>query len=100
MGSVPGVKIATGNSGGRYRGRDDVLLIQMDQPSVVAGVFTKSETAAAPVLWCRRALAGGLVRSIVVNAGNANAFTGSAGDRLVEATVFAASQMAPDPTPP
>ena len=97
---VPGVKIATGNSGGRYRGRDDVLFIQMDEPSAVAGVFTQSQTAAAPVLWCRRALEKGLARSIVVNAGNANAFTGSAGDRLVEATVFAATQMAPDPTPP
>ena len=102
---IDGVRIATGNSGGRYRGRDDVLLIELERSCPVAGVFTTSQTAAAPVLWCRKALAGGLARSFVVNAGNANAFTGDAGERLVEATVYAAAQLAtkqgePEPVPP
>lgn len=101
MAPIVGVRIATGNSGGRYRGRDDVLLIQLDDPCPIAGVFTTSQTAAAPVLWCRKALAGGVARSVVVNAGNANAFTGDAGERLVEATVYAAAQLATrDPSDP
>jgi glutamate N-acetyltransferase / amino-acid N-acetyltransferase len=92
--AIDGLRFATGNTGGRYRGRDDLLFAQLDEACPVAGVFTTSQTAAPPVLWCRKALEGGLMRSLVVNAGNANAFTGEAGDRVVEATVYAASQMA------
>lgn len=93
LGPIAGVKLATGNTGGRYRGRDDFLLVETDSACPVAGVFTTSQTAAPSVLWCRRALAqGGLFRSLVVNAGNANAFTGEAGDRLVETTVAAAAE--------
>ncbi len=94
MAPVEGVRIATGNSGGRYRGRDDLLMVVLDNACPVAGVFTTSHTAAAPVLWCRKALRGGKASAFVVNAGNANAFTGDAGDRLVEATVYAAAQQA------
>ena len=94
MAPVAGVRIGTTNSGGRYRGRDDLLMIVLDRACPVAGVFTTSHTAAAPVLWCRKALRGGKASAFVINAGNANAFTGEAGDRLVEATVYAAAQKA------
>ncbi len=89
MPAVPGARLATGRSGIRYKGRDDVLLALFDPGTTVAGVFTRSSTSAAPVTWCRKALAGGQARALVVNAGNANAFTGPAGMAAVKATVNA-----------
>ncbi|MGH6720261.1 MAG: bifunctional glutamate N-acetyltransferase/amino-acid acetyltransferase ArgJ [Alphaproteobacteria bacterium] len=85
------MRLATGASGMRYRGRDDVLLAVFDPGTTVAGVFTRSSTAGAPVLWCRKALAGGAARAFVVNAGNANTFTGRAGMTAVRATAEAAA---------
>jgi glutamate N-acetyltransferase/amino-acid N-acetyltransferase len=92
MPAVRGARFATGASGIRYKGRDDVLLALFDPGTTVAGVFTRSSTAAAPVLWCRQALKGGKARAFVVNAGNANAFTGAAGMAAVKATVAAAAK--------
>ncbi len=90
MPRLAGVRLAAAACGVRYAGRDDVCLIEMAPGTAVAGVLTQSRTASAPVLWCRRALKGGRVRAIVVNSGNANAFTGSLGlasvQRVVETT--------------
>ncbi len=68
-------------------------MIELAAGSSVAGVLTRSETAAAPVDWCREALAGGRARALVVNAGNANAFTGRAGKGSVDRTVEATRQL-------
>lgn len=76
---VPGLKIATGNSGTRYKGRDDLTLVVFPVGTSVAGVFTKSKCPSAPVDWSRAALSGGTARALLVNAGNANAFTGAIG---------------------
>ena len=87
---VPGVRMAAGACGVRYKGRADVALFEFLPGTTVAGVLTRSKTAGAPVAWCRKALAGGKARALLVNAGNANAFTGGAGEdsvtRSVEAT--------------
>ncbi|WP_448190254.1 bifunctional glutamate N-acetyltransferase/amino-acid acetyltransferase ArgJ [Azospirillum sp. sgz301742] len=91
---IPGVRFATTNSGIRYKGRDDVMLAVLDAGTTVAGVLTRSKTASAPVEWCRMALPHGQARAVVVNAGNANAFTGKAGDATVQATVRAAEAVA------
>lgn len=88
---LAGVRLATGNSGLRYKGRDDLLIMEFVPGTKVAGVFTLSATRAAPVDWCRTVLPGGQARALVVNAGNANAFTGSAGAAFVEGTVNAAA---------
>jgi len=90
---VYGVRLATRACGLRYVGRDDVLFVEMDEGTTVAGVFTRSTTAAPPVDWCRNALAGGQGRALVVNAGNANAFTGEEGLRTVERSVRAAAEL-------
>ena len=66
-------------AGIRYAQRTDVLLAVLAPGTQVAGVFTKSKTASAPVIWCREKLKGGSARALVVNSGNANAFTGKAG---------------------
>jgi glutamate N-acetyltransferase/amino-acid N-acetyltransferase len=89
---VNGVSIATMNSGIRYKGRDDVMLMVFDKGTVMAGVVTKSKTRSAPVEHCVSALkGGGHARALIVNAGNANAFTGRAGDLVVKETVKAAT---------
>ena len=86
--SVAGVRLAVAAAGIRHMGRDDVMLAEMPPGSTVAGVFTRSLCTAAPVDWCRHALAAssGRGRAIIVNSGNANAFTGAAGYRVAEHT--------------
>ncbi len=86
---IGGVRVATRACGVRYKGRTDVLLVALDDDTQVAGVFTKSLTASAPVEWCRKSLPGGLANGLVVNSGNANAFTGRLGDEAVEQVVEA-----------
>ena len=95
MPPVAGVRLATGAAGVKDRGRDDVVLAELASGTTVAGTFTRSRTASAPVEWCRKALAGGVARALVVNAGNANAFTGRAGVRAVERTVAATADVFP-----
>jgi glutamate N-acetyltransferase/amino-acid N-acetyltransferase len=76
---IAGVRLATAEAGIRYKNRTDVLLVVMDKGTAVAGVFTKSKCPSAPVEWCRAKLKGGKARALVVNSGNANAFTGRTG---------------------
>jgi len=88
---IGGVRFATVEAGIRYKGRDDLLLAELAPGTAVAGALTRSLTASAPVDWCREALKGGRARAIVVNSGNANAFTGRLGAAAVEHTVRAAA---------
>src|SRR5438874_12601832 len=76
---IAGVRLATAAAGIRYKGRTDVLLAVLDKGTAVAGVFTKSKCPSAPVEWCRAKLTAGQARALVVNSGNANAFTGKTG---------------------
>lgn len=76
---LAGVRLSTGAAGVRYKDRSDVLLAVLSPGTQVAGVFTKSKTASAPVDWCKTNLKSGGARALVVNSGNANAFTGKAG---------------------
>ncbi|MFW6076608.1 MAG: bifunctional glutamate N-acetyltransferase/amino-acid acetyltransferase ArgJ [Hyphomicrobiales bacterium] len=89
---VAGVKLAAAQVGLRYKGRPDLMLALVEPGATVAGVFTRSRTRSAPVDWCRANLVHGTARAIVVNAGNANAFTGKAGWRAVTATAMAAAR--------
>jgi glutamate N-acetyltransferase / amino-acid N-acetyltransferase len=79
MPDIAGVRLATGAAGIRYKGRTDVLLALFDPGTTVAGVFTRSKCPSAPVDWCRAQLKSGRARALVVNSGNANAFTGKNG---------------------
>ena len=87
---IAGVTLAAAACGIRYKGRDDVCLFELAPGTTVAGVLTRSKTASAPVLWCRKSLPRGRARAVVINSGNANAFTGGVGlasvDRVVRAT--------------
>ena len=96
---VAGVRLAACACGVRYKDRTDVCLMAFDAGTSVAGVFTRSLTASAPVERCRKHLKGGKARAILVNSGNANAFTGKLGTASVDRTVKAvASQLGCKPT--
>ena len=90
---IRGVRLATGETGIRYKSRPDVLLAVMDPGTTVAGCFTKSKSRSAPVDWCVESLAVGSARAVVINAGNANAFTGKAGVATVKAVASAAARL-------
>lgn len=82
--SVEGVRMATAQAGIKYAGRTDVVLMAFDEGTCVAGTFTKSACASAPVDWCKGILVNGNARALLVNSGNANAFTGVKGRASVE----------------
>src|SRR3979409_1092169 len=89
---IAGVKLATAAAGIRYKGRTDVLLAIMDKGTNVAGVFTKSKCPAAAVECCRAKRSGGHARALVVNSGNANAFTGKTGRQSTALTASIAAK--------
>ncbi|MGO4684382.1 bifunctional glutamate N-acetyltransferase/amino-acid acetyltransferase ArgJ [Hyphomicrobium sp. 2TAF46] len=91
---IDGVAFATAEAGIRYKNRTDLLLAVLDEGTSVAGVLTQSKTASAPVLACRKHLKKGEARALVVNSGNANAFTGKKGSDAVDITVAHAAQAA------
>ncbi|MGJ3259561.1 MAG: bifunctional glutamate N-acetyltransferase/amino-acid acetyltransferase ArgJ [Rhodospirillales bacterium] len=91
--AVDGVEIAVAETGLKYKGRPDLLLMKFADGTRAAGVFTKSLCPSAPVDWCRQHIAGGEARGVVVNAGNANAFTGRAGAEACAAVVQTAADM-------
>ncbi len=92
--AIAGVRFATAEAGIRYQGRTDLLVAMMDEGTTAAGVLTRSKTASAPVQWCKRNLKTGTARILVVNAGNANAFTGRRGQDAVELTANFARKAA------
>ncbi|MCP4932694.1 MAG: bifunctional glutamate N-acetyltransferase/amino-acid acetyltransferase ArgJ [bacterium] len=83
---IDGVSFASCEAGIRYQGRKDLMLAVLAPQTVVAGTLTKSKTSSSAVDWCREQLAHGKARALVVNSGNANAFTGIKGCRAVERT--------------
>lgn len=91
--TIDGVRLATAKAGIKYQDRTDVLLAAFDPGTVVAGVFTRSKCPGAPVDWCRNALRHGVARGLVVNSGNANAFTGAKGGRAAEQTAAIAAEV-------
>lgn len=96
--ALQGVALASAEAGIRYKNRKDVLLAVLPEGTQVAGVLTRSKTASAPVDWCRKQLEHGRARALVVNSGNANAFTGLRGQEMVESTAaLAADALGCDP---
>ncbi|MCW8835213.1 MAG: bifunctional glutamate N-acetyltransferase/amino-acid acetyltransferase ArgJ [Rhodospirillales bacterium] len=93
MRPIAGVRLAAGAAGVRYSGRTDLMIAELSKGTTAAGVFTRSLCPSAPVDWCRKALASGKAQTLVVNSGNANAFTGKAGADAVKRTVAAAAKL-------
>ena len=84
--AIDGLGLAVAASGLKYKNRDDLLLMTLCDTANVAGVFTRSDTAAAPVIWSRSVVASGRAVAMLTNAGNANAFTGERGRDTVHQT--------------
>jgi glutamate N-acetyltransferase/amino-acid N-acetyltransferase len=91
MPALRGVRMTTASAGIKYKNRTDVLLMVFDEPASVAGVFTTSKCPSAPVDFCRANLPSGVARAVVVNSGNANAFTGKKGKAATELTAKSAA---------
>ena len=94
MPEIAGVRLATAAAGIRYKERTDVLLALLDKGTAVAGVFTRSKCPSAPVEWCRDKVKSGRARVLVVNSGNANAFTGKTGRQAAKFTADIAAKAA------
>src|SRR3954470_10910846 len=92
MPAIAGGKLAAPAAGIRYKDRTDVLLAVLDKGTTVAGVFTRSKCPSAPVDWCRAKLGRGSGRALVVNSGNANAFTGKTGRQAAALTASIAAK--------
>jgi glutamate N-acetyltransferase / amino-acid N-acetyltransferase len=90
---IAGVRLGSAAAGIRYQGRPDLVMAELAAGTTVAGVFTSSKCPGAPVDWCRAALPGGRARGVVVNAGNANVFTGRAGLAAAKETAVAAAAL-------
>src|ERR1700738_4126288 len=94
---IEGVRFADGAAGIRDKNRTDVMLAVFDKGTQAAGVFTKSKCPSAAVDWCRTRLKAGKARALVVNSGNANAFTGRAGVQAVKLTAALAAKATGGP---
>ena len=92
MPEIAGVGLAAAATGIRYKNRVDVLLATLAEGTTVAGCLTKSKSPSAPVDWCAKSLKLGNARALVVNAGNANAFTGKKGVETVRVVAAAAAK--------
>lgn len=90
--AIAGVRLSACAAGVKYSGRTDVMVAEVEDGTQVAGVFTKSLCPSAPVDWCRQVLPTGTARVVLVNSGNANAFTGKKGVRSVERSAQAAAK--------
>ncbi len=90
---IKGVRMAAGAARVKYEGRKDLMLVVFERPVSIAGVFTKSKTASAPIKWDKRVVRAGSARALVVNSGNANAFTGNAGEEAVRQTADVAGRL-------
>ncbi len=90
---IEGVRLASVEAGIKYKDRKDLCLIAFDKPAEIAGVFTKSKCPSAPVDWCRKHLGQGKASCVVINSGNANAFTGKKGADAAELTASTTAQL-------
>jgi glutamate N-acetyltransferase/amino-acid N-acetyltransferase len=90
---LAGVRLGAAAAGIRYKGRTDLVMMELAPGTTAAGVFTRNLCPGAPVDWCREALKQGFARAVVVNAGNANVFTGRRGRDTTAATAAAAAAL-------
>ncbi len=91
--AIAGCNLATGAAGVKYKNRTDVMVMVFDEAVTVAGALTTSQCPSAAVDLCRANLPGGKARALVVNSGNANAFTGARGRAAAESVAAYAAKL-------
>ena len=77
--AVPGILAAGICAGIKKTAVPDLALIVSERDATIAGVLTRNQVVAAPVLLARQRLSRGTARAILANSGNANACTGRQG---------------------
>jgi glutamate N-acetyltransferase / amino-acid N-acetyltransferase len=92
---IGGARFSAVKAGVRYPGRVDVMLVELDPGTSVAGVFTRSATRSAPVRDCQAKIGSdpSAGAAFIVNSGNSNAFTGASGEKAVEAITAQVSEV-------
>ena len=80
---IDGVSISSVSCGIKKNFKDDLVLIKFNSPSKIFGVFTKSKTPGAPIVWNKSIIKNGKVSALIINSGNANAYTGKTGHENV-----------------
>ena len=90
---IAGCRMATGMAGVKYKDRTDVMVMVFDEMATVAGALTTSKCPSAAIDLCRANLPGGKARALVVNSGNANAFTGAKGRASAESVAAHAAKL-------
>lgn len=81
---INGIKISTINSGIKYQNRDDLLLVELPDNSIAAGVVTQNKIVGDCIIAARNNLQQGKAKALIVNAGNANVFNGKYGYEAVK----------------
>lgn len=94
---ISGARLAVAQTGIKYKRRDDLMLVVLEPPATIAATLTTSKTASAPIDICRHNLPGGKASAIIVNAGNANAFTGQRGLASAQAITAAVASATGQP---
>lgn len=89
--SIAGVTCRVARAEYKEWDRCDLTYVELAENTSVAGVLTQSKCPSTEVDWCRKALPGGTARGLIVNAGNANAFTGARGMEAVQRILDLAS---------
>ncbi len=76
---ISGVKVCTTHCGLKKNNKDDLVLIKLDSPGEIIGLFTNSKTPGEPIVWNKKIHKFGKVSVILINSGNANVFNGKSG---------------------
>lgn len=81
---IKGIKISVVNCGLKKKKKRDLVLIKLDKPSHIFGLFTKSNTPGEPIKWNKKIIKNNKISALIINSGNANVFTGEEGQKAVE----------------
>jgi len=81
---IDGISVSSVHCGLKKNKKDDLVLIKFSNPSLIYGVFTKSETPGEPIIWNKSIIKKSKASAILINSGNANVFNGKKGKVSVE----------------
>ena len=76
---IDGIKVSSTHCGLKKNNKLDLVLIKLDSPGEIIGLFTNSKTPGEPIIWNKKIRKFGKVSVILINSGNANVFNGMAG---------------------
>lgn len=94
LATISGLKFVSLDSQERCHGRDDVLVMALDDTTHAAAIFTQSLAPGAPVVWSRKVHSQGQGRAMIVTAGNANVCTGEQGEKNAQSMAQAVARIA------